>query len=791
MVLNGAPRCGVKPTHRERSGLFVWVIGNPTSGHHRGRTVLRRLEEFFRQSYGDDVLHDYHDGPATSPSLGRSGDGLPNGCRCTTSTAAAAAANVRVVMMETRRGGDERGFARVASQTAVQQRLEAAHGGGAANEEEETTLGCGGEVTSSPERQRASPVAHGRTPRAVPRHVIVVVGGDGTLGEVVSGLCEGTLSAFERWSGFASVQSRGLRTAHHRMKREKLILSSLLPEVLYVPGGTGADFAKLSLCCPTPEAAMGVLKSLIAELTASVGGGEDSAEKDARCSACLPTGGYHTFAVDVGRLYFPNTGHVRYFINEASTGMSCDVVARGEAFKKYRIFVLLGGLILFAASSLVSLFLMSPKPIFIAKLPSSCSSAIGCRVGDGMRTPASAKSPQLWCNGEVPSFCPSSTPAAEEEKEEEADPIVLLQQVLWYLDHDAPLALVSNTATSSTSVAGMTTSDPDERSFSPIVGQAGGTFHGEGGSSFSSSLPHVKGRLVRCTTSTPAATVQRLLDIDDMALQAHQQGVKYCSPAARPPNETAKATAAASRDFVDDGEGLRWRGTGVSGAVTSVDDELHDGCALQWVELPSSTLAFANGRWYGGGLLVAPHGNPMDGLLSCTNWVTTVFHFISGVVSLYNGHHVHWSCTHTFDGERFIISDTAPTAGGTDLLFSEGGAVGSSMSQKGKMRMEADGELLEELPAVVEIGASIPFLAPAGAVVRLGVPAPGTTRAGSSADGRVAKGVQRGFLTTVAHVTTAACSSLYGSSLRWMRRLHRREKLDESCTVESDAINIL
>lgn len=77
--------------------------------------------------------------------------------------------------------------------------------------------------------------------------------------------------------------------------------------------------------------------------------------------------------------------------------------------------------------------------------------------------------------------------------------------------------------------------------------------------------------------------------------------------------------------------------------------------SINWVYLPSSTLCFANGRWYGGGLQVTPHGNPTDGLLSCTNWVTTFWPFILHVLSLYNGKHVEWNHTSTFDGVSFIV----------------------------------------------------------------------------------------------------------------------------------------
>jgi hypothetical protein len=132
------------------------------------------------------------------------------------------------------------------------------------------------------------------------------------------------------------------------------------------------------------------------------------------------------------------------------------------------------------------------------------------------------------------------------------------------------------------------------------------------------------------------------------------------------------------------------------------------------VELPSSMVAFANGRWYGGGMHVAPHANPTDAMLSCTNWVATVLPFVSGVLSLYTGRHLRWSSTRAFEGERFLVCNTPPHS------------IDSAVEP---LYMEADGEVLEPVPAIVELAGKITFIVPLSSHLCLGDPAPGTTRA--------------------------------------------------------------
>ena len=61
-----------------------------------------------------------------------------------------------------------------------------------------------------------------------------------------------------------------------------------------------------------------------------------------------------------------------------------------------------------------------------------------------------------------------------------------------------------------------------------------------------------------------------------------------------------------------------------------------------------TTLAVANGQYFGGGMRVAPEANPSDGQLDVTIW--SGYHlkdFALKSASVYDGRHVHWAGTRT------------------------------------------------------------------------------------------------------------------------------------------------
>lgn len=320
-----------------------------------------------------------------------------------------------------------------------------------------------------------------------PTDVMVAIGGDGTLSEVVNGMCRGTVK-----SSAALRDSRG--------GAEAIVISKCLPRLVYLAAGTGADFSRLGYCCRTVDDVVSVVSGLVV-------GAQDGSR-------------YQSFRIDVGSVLFPTTGTRRYFINECSVGISCDVILRSERYKKSWL-RFLGGTIIFFAAAIVALVQLKPTPMRLRRLPSEAT----------------------------------ATPVA-----------------------------------SSTAVKCPSGKD---------------------------------GRVVRLT-----------------------------------PQEIQQ------------------------------DSEI----VGQWVDFPASTIAFANGKYFGGGMMVAPHGDPTDQLFALTVWYATFWPFVLRLYGVYSGSHTSWSSTTTLEGKRFEVD------------VKEGSAE--------KQFCEMDGELGEELPAVVEFMGNVLMLRP-------------------------------------------------------------------------------
>jgi diacylglycerol kinase family enzyme len=303
--------------------------------------------------------------------------------------------------------------------------------------------------------------------------VVIVVGGDGTLGEVIHGLCRTTLAVYQ-----------------DDVTPQPNVLNQRLPRILYLPSGTGADFARLGFCCTSIEDVIQALQSP------------------------------RIVRIDIGCATFRRTDNQRFFINECSVGISADVILRTERYKKSCLRYL-GGTIIFFISAIIALLQLTPMPMRIRRLPSDSSLA----SSDAVRI----------------------TP--------------------------------------------------------PSTGK--------------------DGRRKRLS-----------------------------------PQEVRR-------------------------------DVEHVG---QWVDFPSSTIAFCNGKYFGGGMKIAPHGDPTDQSLAVTAWYCTFFPFVMRLISVYNGNHVKWSSTTTLEGCRFEV-DSAE--GYTQDIF-----------------CETDGEIAEQLPAIVECKACISMCLP-------------------------------------------------------------------------------
>lgn len=655
-------------------------------------------------------------------------------------------------------------------------------------------------------------------------HVILIVGGDGTLSEVTNGLCEGTLAGFTQLAlSGGSGADAAAATSHAHVEREAAVLSHLLPAVLYLSGGTGSDFAKLGLCCRTPEDALrvvrdGLARKLCPDTSSRVG--DDRARVDsegcramassspaARQSVSAPSGLFAcaAYAVDVGRIEFLRTGTRHFFINECSTGMSCDVIQRGERLKHWRWISMLGGLVLFAASSFVSLLLMSPKPLYICKLPPRVPLSVASAAwtedigteGEATETGASPEQASKESIGGSDNYaagvCSSDTdcnPISTSPLSEAAStsplgwphsltslaPFAHLSKQLGRLHarlrRSAHVEPRPDPPGRHSDASRDTSTKYCTRLAAPAAqaksGAAAYTLHAR------TPMPPLHAKKVRCTLQTPSRQILQLLDISPDELQVHRMHQKQRdtgAPAITSSTDLITVTSmkGMSRDTTSKGAAPATSSGGdeeqhehvrrkLNAQIRSDDSIGEHHCradsgalyvdsaagrggdawphdvnddhlmSLTWVEMPSSMVAFANGRWYGGGMLVAPHADPTDGLLSCTNWVATILPFLFGAPSLYTGRHVHWRSTSVFDGERFLVTNGPPptTAEATTTYLDS--LADAPLDADEALYMEADGEVLEAAPAIVELSGKLIFLVPSTATVCLGSAAPGTTR---------------------------------------------------------------
>ncbi|EAN78925.1 Diacylglycerol kinase catalytic domain containing protein, putative [Trypanosoma equiperdum] len=522
-------------------------------------------------------------------------------------------------------------------------------------------------------------------------NVFAVIGGDGSLGEAVNGLCFGTLKAYR--SGFCTALdtaacSRPDSMHYYRgMLEDRAILRHFLPPVMYVPAGTGSDFARTRLCCLNAEEFVTVLRDMH-EYLAFTSDGEGS-QRTIKYSTCLPIGSpssastsgsidcsvgpdcasggsteacgkgpkslsrrFAVYDVDVSRITFPRSGRTRFFINECSCGMSCDVISRCEKYKQSCTASFVAGPVLFAAASVASVMRMKPRSFRVFPLPD-------------FPTPP----PSMGHQHKVP--------------------------VVGVL-HPRHLSM-------GVAVSGMC----EEMSW-----------------------------LQRCEEVGALSPSTEPLRVD-----ANYYIYKYDREGGYPstPDLSGGAVGAQSTDIGSEKETVinpfytDWRCESASNTKELLSILDRNGVYDRWTCFSSSTLVFGNGRWFGGGLQVAPHANPTDGLLSVTNWVASPCQFVMGAPSLYNGNHKRWRSTTIWNTSRCIMDvdtistqepkfpdSSPPNPVGTDvkcngeqvegteeILNGGGGAPDKIM-----MWCEADGELCEPIPAIVEVTTTVSMILP-------------------------------------------------------------------------------
>lgn len=755
-VNHSRPISATAPPPQQSPTLSIWVIGNPTSGGRRGAVVLGKLAKLFQKTYGADAVQETqssrflavafpaHVTPASraqkdadasahlpsldtlwesgvAPSTSAAGPTPPitppSSPQAENALSLSAVLQVRTMIIQTDHSGHATSVSNALSRLILRSRL--------------------------------------RDAACTQHHLVLVVGGDGTLSEVVNGLCEGTLAAYQHFvapqqasTSAAEAAKAGVgetrqnlfsssttaSSSYARVEQEAAVFSHLLPALLYVPGGTGADFAKLGLCCHTPEAALHVVRDGLAKaLQRRTTESDHSGNRQRSSPAC------YGCPVDVGRIEFLSTGTRHFFINICSIGMSCDVIRRGERFKRSRLVSRLGGTLLFALSAFISLLLMTPKPLYLTRLPPRVTrSPIVEYVHEETTATAKAREELHKAAGTAASSGSTALAAL-------AAFSPLRVQLRRLYDQLCPAEAPGRAARMAPA------GEPDETRSS----HAFSSLHGDSvyarasdGSAYAchaeTPLPPPNAKTVQCAAARNASRdAQPLLDIEEAELRllrchlaqqecddqsdnfsgmnGHANGGEKAGNMVDVSNSALMADASHAlhdtRTRSHNGclpvNGME--GNGARTVPSRVKDGEDDLSALTWVEMPSSMVAFANGRWYGGGMHVAPHANPTDGLLSCTNWVATVLPFISGVVSLYTGRHLRWRSTSAFDGERFLVTNMKPNTHDAE-------------STAEPLFMEADGEVLESVPAIVELAGKITFIVPQSSQLCVGDPAPGTTR---------------------------------------------------------------
>ncbi|KAF5223741.1 hypothetical protein ECC02_003195 [Trypanosoma cruzi] len=635
--------------------LQVWVIINPTSGHGRGKVLLHSIQKALWREFRDCVTRvhaasEFMPGSDAEDSVMRNGDTLQGSPlsaarppEFSDGQPEQAGSNTDEESMRYNRGGgmqvdiivtehNTRGqeIAEHLTKTAVASRLRRCL-------EKKTAADASTLAVINNEKKQLDLL-----------HVFVAVGGDGSLNDVVNGLCRGTLGAFREIIPTCvktdTTFTGELDSVRYYWKslEDRSILRHFLPPLIYILAGTGTDFARLNLCCRDEQEFVNLLRGLWGQptpcsspaLSENVVNGAYRSTTTSNCNNhgsnstrgrysrinennALTSLGFDVYDVDVGRVSFPRSGRSYFFINECSCGLSCDVIEKCENYKRSKILSLAGGRIMFAVASIVSVFQIRPKSFRFVPLPEVASlpsnRLIPRRIANEMLHPhilmndAAIQGVQRDLQWVKTSVGVEALPAMEP-----------LRFGANYYAYDAKMLRVA----------------PDH--------------------------------------AAPANTGEAVIN----PFYSDQ-----CCRDAKTPEEI----------------------------IAAINDTDVPG---RWICLKSSVLAFANGRWFGGGLQVAPHANPTDGQLSVTSWFAGFGKFVSHIPSLYSGNHTHWPFTTIWNTTRTIID--------VDTRSYHHSAANNSASRTELLMAscETDGEIRERLPAVIEMCSVVTMLVPKGRATR-------------------------------------------------------------------------
>ncbi|RNF26237.1 putative sphingosine kinase A, B [Trypanosoma conorhini] len=641
------PRNGTAQEPGQLPRLQAWVIVNPTSGQGKGELLQRRIETTLRTEFPDCVtrvrtaseLMSVHDA-----RLGRKDNHAPlPPLRVASSSSLFYAEGLRTgdpvagdaTMHCSRRSGVRVDI--IATEHEIRGREVAEH---------LTKMVVASRLRRCLNGKVAAAIADGVTTAITSHecdvdslHVFVAVGGDGSLSDVVNGMCRGTLEAFRKsiatpmHSDEASTGGLDSLQYYWQSLEDRSILRHFLPSLIYVPAGTGTDFARLGLGCRSAREFVALLRSVwghlmpasplttLVRVPPGVNGthvGKESTTTTARDSTKGSTDdaaplGFEVYDVDVARVSFPRSRQNYFFINECSCGISCDVIEKCEGYKESKFMSLLGGKLMFAVASIISVCQLRPKPFRLVALPEFAS------------LPSNSLTPRR-IGGELPH-----------------PHLIMNEAALRGVQHDLQWVKAS---------------------------------------AWEEALP---------------ATEPLRFGANYYAYEV--QGASIASDFAAPP---ADGKTVVNPFYADPS---RKEANTPEEIVAAVNDPDPSG---RWICLKSSTLAFGNGRWFGGGLQVTPHANPTDGQLSVTSWVAGFAQFVLHAPSLYTGNHTHWPSTTIWNTTRTIID--------VDTRLSPRSAAKNSTSRVEALMQscEADGEILERLPAIIEATAVLTMFVPRG-----------------------------------------------------------------------------
>ncbi|EKF31454.1 sphingosine kinase A, B, putative [Trypanosoma cruzi marinkellei] len=638
--------------------LQVWVIVNPTSGHGRGKVLLHSIQKALWREFRDCVTRVHTaskiiSGIDAEDSVMCNGDTLPglplNAARPSefsngqldqadkntddesTRSNRGGGMQVDIIVTEHKTRGQE--IAEYLTKIVVASRLRRCLDEAAAADAS-TLAGINNKKQSDL------------------LHIFVAVGGDGSLNDVVNGLCRGTLEAFREIiptcvkTDTTSTGELDSVRYYWQSLEDRSILRHFLPPLIYILAGTGTDFARLNLCCSDEKEFVNLLRGLWGPSTPSSSpassenvvnganrntitttnnkhnshGSNSTRGRHSRKHGknALASFGFDVYDVDVGRVSFPRSGQSYFFINECSCGLSCDVIEKCENYKRSKFLSLAGGRIMFAAASIISVFQVRPKPFRFFPLPEVAS---------------------LPSNRLIPRCIAS----------ELLHPHILM--------NDAAIQGVQRDLQWVKTSAGVEALPEME----PLR--------------FGANYYAYDAKMVRVTPDHAASANGGEVVINPFYSDQSCRDAKT-------PDEI----------------------------VAAINDTDVPG---RWICMQSSVLAFANGRWFGGGLQVAPHANPTDGQLSVTSWFAGFGKFVSHALSLYSGNHTHWPFTTIWNTTRTIID--------VDTRSYHHSAANNSASRTELLMAscETDGEIRQRLPAVIEMCSVVTMLVPRGKATRI------------------------------------------------------------------------